>query len=594
MAKLYPNYEEAFDRLYKEHHISGNQELMYRMYDKYFRSHGEGRDWVDRNLSDFGKKKKGNGRTFTFEDKMAIERALGIRWVDIEDPIPESSAKKDIRREYKPDGWRYAAYLDETWYYEKLYDSKRERSEVSSWYDEYDKSIVDYILEYRATNGFKYLVDQGGIYINDSLEISDSLTYSKSSGEYLDWLFELDDAEMFMKMIDNDSREYSRALFSPYLRNLIDIEEEVADRFFEKFINSNNIFSAVLKFEGIRQEWERELAFKPGILWMALKYALEKKEKTVAQMIINSYQEFLEKQSEILSEDIALSENNPCPSLIHGGLQFLLEVDSQPMAYFWNIELLEHDGEFSEQLKELDANTVLDRLFAKDLAKMEEGKEFIKDGVYYIKKSDCLALEALKYLSKAGCDAVPEYLGEKDGVTMLSAYKKNYYAYQKTSEAAVAEVLGKIHRYSKEKLGDGKVYSYANRLSLGYCGDGKNVISNWQSCKIGTVISDITLVLLGNFTDPLNYGEYSYLFTTYRDNTFNRLCSFLNAYPDKDAIKCFGDSLNTELESMLFEAIKENDKEQIIKLYIAKGFAESYRKELNKLTSTENENNAEA
>ena len=82
----------------------------------------------------------------------------------------------------------------------------------------------------------------------------------------------------------------------------------------------------------------------------------------------------------------------------------------------------------------------------------------------------------------------------------------------------------------------------------------------------------------------MNYGEYSYLFTTYRDNTFKRLCSFLDAYPDKDAIRCFGDALNAEVESMIANALEQNNKEQVINLYLVKGFAEVYRSELNKRT----------
>ena len=562
-----PNYEKQFERLYREHHISGNREMLKRMYERYYRQKGYEEGWIERSLPDFGKKIKGDGRTFTDMDILAIERAVGMSFVDIVEPLTEGATKK-ATKEYEPSGWRYAAYLDEKWYYDKMC------SEAESRYDEYGKSVIDYILEYRALNGLRYLVDKGALHLDDCLYVNESITYSKAPQGYIEWIFELDDAEMFMKMFYNES------IFNVYYEH----NEEASNSFFEKFIKSNAIFEAVLKYKGVRQEYDRELAYKPGILLGALKYALAKKENTVAQMIINSYRKYLDEQSEILRRENALRENNPTLSLIDSGLQLSLYVDNQPMAYFWNIELLKHDGEFKEQLEELDANTVLNNLFAKDLAKMQEGEEFIKDGVYYIKKSDCLALEAIKYLSGAGCDAVPKYLGEKEGVTMLSAYRKNYYFYNKESEAAVAEILGKIHRYSKEKLGNGKVYSYANRLSLGSCGDGKNVISNWQSCKIGTVISDITLVLLANFTDPLNYDEYSYLFTTYHDNTYRRLCSFLDAYPDKDAIRCFGDALNAEVESMIANALKQNNKKQAIDLHLAKGFAEVYRSDLNKRT----------
>ena len=562
-----PNYEKQFERLYKEHHISGNSEMLKRMYERYYRQKGYEEGWIERSLPDFGKKIKGDGRTFTDMDILAIERAVGMSFVDIVEPLTEGATNK-ATKEYEPRGWRYAACLDEKWYYDKMC------SEAESHYDEYGKSVIDYILEYRALNGLRYLVDKGALHLDDCLYVNESITYSKAPQGYIEWIFELDDAEMFMKMFSNES------IFNVYYEH----NEEASNSFFEKFIKSNAIFDAVLKYEGVRQEYDRELAYKPGILLGALKYALAKKENTVAQMIINSYRKYLDEQSEMLRRENALRENNPRLSLIDSGLQLSLYVDNQQMAYFWNIELLKHDGEFKEQLEELDANTVLNNLFAKDLAKMQEGEEFIKDGVYYIKKSDCLALEAIKYLSGVGCDAVPKYLGEKEGVTMLSAYRKNYYFYNKESEAAVAEILGKIHRYSKEKLGDGKVYSYANRLSLGSCGDGKNVISNWQSCKIGTVISDITLVLLANFTDPLNYDEYSCLFTTYHNNTFERLCSFLDAYPDKDAIRCFGDALNAEVESMIANALEQNNKGQVINLHLAKGFAEVYRSDLNKRT----------
>ena len=167
--------------------------MLKRMYERYYRQKGYEEGWIERSLPDFGKKIKGDGRTFTDMDILAIERAVGMSFVDIVEPLHEG-ATKETTKKYEPRGWRYAACLDEKWYYDKMC------SEAESNYDEYDKSVIDYILEYRALNGLRYMVDKGAFHLDGCLCVNESFTHSKAPQGYIEWIFELDDAEMFMKM----------------------------------------------------------------------------------------------------------------------------------------------------------------------------------------------------------------------------------------------------------------------------------------------------------------------------------------------------------------------------------------------------------
>ena len=163
-SKEKENYEKIFEQLYKEKNISGNSELLRKMYTSYYKGkpgvNNDRQGWVSSQAPDLSKKIKGI-RSFTDDDKKAIERALDMSWVDIVEPKPEKKKNTD----FKLCGIRYAAYKDEERYYQDLaygYDVDEYNSPLAN-YDEYGKTIVDYVIEYRSETGLRFLINNGYI-----------------------------------------------------------------------------------------------------------------------------------------------------------------------------------------------------------------------------------------------------------------------------------------------------------------------------------------------------------------------------------------------------------------------------------------------
>ena len=125
-AKEKKNCEKQFALLYKNKRISGNADLLRRMYREYYREYykekncevSEEQIWVNSKEADLRNMIIGK-RPFTESHIKAIERALNMSWVDIVDPLPESKKKE---KEFEAGGLRYAAYLDKEWYYQELAD----------------------------------------------------------------------------------------------------------------------------------------------------------------------------------------------------------------------------------------------------------------------------------------------------------------------------------------------------------------------------------------------------------------------------------------------------------------------------------------
>ena len=542
------------------------------MYSKYYKDlPGVNTDkyaWINSQEADFGKKIRGE-RSFTEADIKAIERALEVSWVDIVEPLPLKKTDEKFRNR----GLRYAAHMDEEELYQDLADSKgaNKYTPVLCSYDEYGKMIIDYILEFKAENGLKFLINNEHLRCDKFLRFDGRIYRAEDLYEELwDWIISLDDSELFLKAMGEE--------------NLFDCSfcSESEDKLLEQIIGSKNIFEALCQE---RVDPKSNLKYIPGLLFKILNFSLAKKHRAAAQIIINTYKKFIEERIAALQNE-ASGKSSSLYVDSGSSVQRRIYRDDTLIMHAWDFYQLSVElGEFKDQIEDCSSDSIIKRLEVKNLCEMKNGDSFVKDGIYYIKKEPDLSIEALKYLTaEKGCKYLPAYIGEESGVTKIHAYR----AWGSVKFGELGKMLGEIHSLSQEKLGVGRVYMYSKgfKNGFGYTDLEKTkVITNWRSCEIGTPIIDIITAFLncGYF-----HERFYEKFIQEKDTSYKELSEFLNAYPDKRVIVNFGDLFNEELDKMLKSVIQdtqEKNAKKIETLYIVKSFAEIYRHDLNLITN---------
>lgn len=138
---------QRIDSLKKLNNIESDNDLIIEIY-KYKKKYTKN---IKNDLSDYVSKNKGsfskmfNGtREFRPEDYLAIEFALNTSMAYIID------GKGEVPNSFIPSGIRYAAFTDTIGNYKDLSENLLNSS------DEYNKTLLDYMIQYKSKNGFEY------------------------------------------------------------------------------------------------------------------------------------------------------------------------------------------------------------------------------------------------------------------------------------------------------------------------------------------------------------------------------------------------------------------------------------------------------
>ena len=106
-------------------------------------------DYIEKTKGSFSQAFSGK-RPFKPEDYLAIESVLNTSMAYI------IEGKGEIPDSFKPKGIRYAAFSDTIGNYEELI-----REDVLNGSDEYNKMLIDYMIQYKSKNGFVYFAEHG-------------------------------------------------------------------------------------------------------------------------------------------------------------------------------------------------------------------------------------------------------------------------------------------------------------------------------------------------------------------------------------------------------------------------------------------------
>ena len=228
---------EKIDRLMQNAKIDTYKDLLIKIYKQL--GDDSAYEKAEREKGNFTKMLNGE-RELNSKYYVPIERIFDIRIADI------LSDDANIKPFYRNRGLRYTAATNAYEEFENLAaeTSDGDRSVIFNT-DEYNKSIFDYIIEFRATNGIKYLVDEFSLRyecLRTSFFSSNNVNcfcFGENIDKIADVLFEADDGETFTR------------LFYAYdtLSNYYDDQRQIygKESFIKKILDSTDIFSKYLK-----------------------------------------------------------------------------------------------------------------------------------------------------------------------------------------------------------------------------------------------------------------------------------------------------------------------------------------------------------
>lgn len=120
-------------------------------------------DFVKREKSNFTKMLNGD-RPLKYEFIIPLEKIFGVSLARIMDA---NAYKLPIEKENVPlvKGFRYYAYMDDPDLYRNEFDiwPTNDGKSILTQSDEFGKTFLDYVVEYQAVNGVRYLHDEYGI-----------------------------------------------------------------------------------------------------------------------------------------------------------------------------------------------------------------------------------------------------------------------------------------------------------------------------------------------------------------------------------------------------------------------------------------------
>lgn len=204
----------------------------------------------------FAKKEKANfskmlngQRQLKYEFIIPLERIFGVSLARL---LDENAYRLPIEKQNVPfiKGFRYYAYLDNADLYENEFNTllAKDGKSILNYTDEFGKTFLDYIVEYRAVNGVRYLHDEYGITLKWYYNRFDLKTEKESIWcdfenliEFARLVADMNDADLFNDIFDSYNMfytnghygDFSSLYYNPeYLEILLD-NETLFDSLFE-------------------------------------------------------------------------------------------------------------------------------------------------------------------------------------------------------------------------------------------------------------------------------------------------------------------------------------------------------------------------
>ena len=166
--------------------------------------------FAEKEKSNFSKMLKGE-RPLKYEFIIPLEKIFGVSLARL---LEENAYKLPVEKDNVPfdKGFRYYAYLDDPKLYKEEFDLllAKDGTSIISQTDEFGKTFLDYVIEYRAVNGIRYLHDEYGIklkwwYNNFNFTKIKGVTWINFNNavEFARLVASMDDADLFNDIYDS-------------------------------------------------------------------------------------------------------------------------------------------------------------------------------------------------------------------------------------------------------------------------------------------------------------------------------------------------------------------------------------------------------
>ena len=172
--------------------------------------------FAEKEKGNFSKMLKGQ-RPLKYEFIVPLEKIFGVSLSRI---IDENAYKLPVEKDNVPfnKGFRYYAYLDDPDLYQHEFDKllTKDGKSILSNSDEFGKTFLDYVVEYRAINGVRYLYDTYGItlkwyYNNFDFNKEKGMTWCnfENAIEFARLVASMNDADLFNAIYDSYNMFYT-------------------------------------------------------------------------------------------------------------------------------------------------------------------------------------------------------------------------------------------------------------------------------------------------------------------------------------------------------------------------------------------------
>ena len=448
-----------------------------------------------------------------------IERIFDVRIADL---LSDDSC---IKPSYRSRGLRYTAATNS---YEEFANLAAETREGNYFVifntDEYSKSIFDYIIEYRATNGIKYLVNEFALRY-ECLRLSffspdniNCFCNGEDIDKIADVLFEVDDGDTFTKLF------YAFDI----LKNYYDDQKQIygKESFIKKILNSTDIFNKYLMKKqvslseisnGLQNNNSIGVFINP-ILNKLLELAFDDPRK-YADKIVSILNYGIENNPTVIEMAMECDESGNNTFSIKDNGSVDLRYDSCGCVIvikddYINTDITSEMREKITRIKEINNNILVreteDFFGTKRLQRNKSGN--------VIKKHTDNSIEYEMYANLKDTDLpIPRLLSTQDGVDEFADYKgrNNLLHYNLDMIAEIALFLKKLHIESAKIL-NGQVYVHGNLTGADLFFDNNSLscVANWDACHIGYVYEDLSNFIL-NFSGVADrFRNNAYVFDT--------------------------------------------------------------------------------
>ena len=205
-------------------------------------------EFANREKSNFSKMLKGE-RPLKYEFIIPLEKIFGVSLARLMD---EDAYKLPIEKENVPfnKGFRYYAYLDDPQLYKNEFNLllARDGKPIITQTDEFGKTFLDYVVEYRSVNGVRYLYEEYGInlkwYYNQfEFRKDKGITWInfENSLEFARLVASMKDAELFNSIYDTYNMFFALGYY-----DVFDCIFE-NDDFLELILENNDIFNSIFE-----------------------------------------------------------------------------------------------------------------------------------------------------------------------------------------------------------------------------------------------------------------------------------------------------------------------------------------------------------